>query len=38
MEALVYPAVLLVAVLYAIRRGHVVSFGFRLEPKNRSKR
>ncbi len=35
MEALIYPAVVLVAVLYAIRRGHAISFGFHLEPKNR---
>jgi len=38
METLIYPAVLLVAVLYAIRSGHAVSFGFHLEPKNRPKR
>ena len=35
MEALIYAAVPLIAVLFAIWRGHSVTFALRLEPKNR---
>jgi len=37
MEALIYAAVPLIAVLFAIWRGHSVTFALRLEPKNRRK-
>lgn len=38
METLIFAAVLLVAVLFAIHRGHSVSFGLHVGPKNRRKR
>jgi len=38
METLIYPAILLVAVLFAICRGHSVSVGLHLGPRNRRKR
>jgi len=37
METLIYPAVLLIAMLFAIWRGHTVTI-FRLEPKDRGRK
>ncbi len=37
METLIYAAALLVAVLYAIHRGHGISLGIHVKPKNRPK-
>lgn len=38
MEALIYAAGFLVAVLFAIYRGHSVSLGLRVGPRNKRKR
>ena len=38
METFLYPAVLLLAMLYAIHRGHSISFGVHLRPRNRLRR
>lgn len=37
MDTLIYAAVLLIAALYAIRRGHAITLGVHVEPKNRRK-